>query len=502
MIAAMFLINSAFFLLILAAAALFRRTMIEAEKLPFPVARACHTVTGIFAPTSALGPQLKRRAFLEGVVIGMILVLVTEGYLIGQELPFIGLIPYSINEPFYQALKPLLPGAIMGFSWAGAVWTMWFLYLAPVESTLTAAVANFIAYMVLAPLMVAFKITAWSPGLSYDEFSYELISGGPLSYSWLSAGLLLSAAIFPLLAYLLHMRSEGISWGSLRSNRLLQSLAVLFVLTLMGAYLLGAPPLISALLVVAILLGYNLWLTRSLAELNTTQSDPGLFIGCVWALGSSLMGFRLGEMSGAAYGAIATTYLFSGNATVGAGCMESFRLASLNDMRWKDMALVLACGLLIASIVSPLLYLSVLYATGLPASSADPRGILWAQATSSLGSDASLAYLIRGENPYPINWPSGLAGFVLGSFILLLRDHFPSLPVSVVAIGIGVATEPGSGFLVFLIPGLARLLTLKIGGIRLYEDFGVPLFTGLSCGAVVGALISSLNVLRHVLLMV
>jgi len=499
-IVVMFFINSAFFILILTATTLFRREMIEVEKLPFPVARACYTVTGIFNSPLTLERQLKRRVFLQGVVIGFLLILITEGYLISQEFPFIRLIPYSMNEPVYQALKPLLPGAIMGFSWAGAVWTMWFLYLAPVESTITAALANFLAYMILAPIMVSSKVIAWSPSLSYNEFIYELSSSEPLSYSWLSAGLLLSAAVVPLLVNLHRILSERTSIESLRRNYLLLSLVGLFILTLLGAYLMGTPPILSAFLVIAILLGYNLWLTRSLAELNTTQSDQGLFIGCTWALGSTISGFRLGELSGAAYGAIAISYLFSSNTTVGAGCMEVFKLADLTNMRWKDMLLVLACGLLIASIIGPLLYLSVLYATGLPMYSTDPRGILWSQAASSLGSDSALAYLIRGENPYPLNWPSGLAGFLIGFFVILIRMRFPALPISVVAVGIGVATEPGSGFFVFLIPGLARLLTLKLGGIRLYDDFGVPLFTGLSCGAVLGALASSLNVLRHALL--
>jgi len=498
----MFLINSAFLLLILVATALFRRTMVEVERLPFPVARACHTVTQLFNSPTTIGHRLKRRVFLEGVVIGLLLTFVTEGYLVSQELPFIDLIPYSMNEPIYGALKPLLPGALMGFSWAGAVWTMWFLYLAPAESTITAAATNFIAYMIMAPLMVAFKMVGWSPSLSYAEFQYELlIGGGAISYSWLGAGLLLSAAVVPLLVGLRQGLAERAPLEAIRRNYLLLSLVCLSLLTILGAYALGTPPILSALLIVAILLGYNLWLTRSLSELNTTQSEQGLFMGCMWALGGSLAGFRLGELSGAAYGAIATSYLFSSNATVGAGCMESFRLADLTNMHWRDMFLVLTCGLLITSIVGPLLYLSVLYATGLPTFSGDPKGILWSQAASSLGSDAALAYIIQGERPYQLNLPSGLAGFLIGLAVIIIRAKYVSLPISVVAAGLGVATDPGSGFFVFLIPGLARILTLRLGGIRLYEDFGMPLFTGLSCGAVLGALLSSLNILRHTLLM-
>lgn len=500
-IVTMFFINSAFFLLILVATAMFRRTMVEVERLPFPVARACNTVTQLFNSPATIEHRLKRRVFLEGVVIGLLLTFVTEGYLIGQELPFISLIPYSMNEPIYQALKSLLPGALMGFSWAGAVWTMWFLYLAPAESTITAAVSNFVAYMIMAPLMVAFKVVSWSPSLSYSEFQYELISGGAISYSWLSAGLLLSAAVVPLLVNLRHALAERTSIEVIRRNYLLLSLACLSLLTILGAYVMGTPPILSAFLVAAILLGYNLWLTRSLSELNTTQSEQGLFMGCMWALGSSLSGFKLGELSGAAYGAIATSYLFSSNATVGAGCMEAFRLADLTNMHWRDMFLVLLCGLLITSIVGPLLYLSVLYATGLPTFSGDPKGILWSQAASSLGSDAAFAYIIQGAHPYRLNLSSGLVGFLMGLAVILIRAKYTSLPISVVAAGVGVATDPGSGFFVFLFPGLARILTLRLGGIRLYEDFGIPLFTGLSCGAVLGALLSSLNILRHTLLM-
>lgn len=500
-IAVMFFINSAFFLLILVATALFRRTMVEVERLPFPVARACYTVTQLFSSPITFEHMIKRRVFFEGVVIGLLLTFVTEGYLIGQELPFISLIPYSMNEPIYGALKPLLPGALMGFSWAGAVWTMWFLYLAPAESTITAAASNFIAYMIVAPIMVAFKMVRWDPSLGYREFLYELIGGGAISYSWMSAGLFLAAAVVPILVNLRHSLAEGMSAEALRRNYPLLSLACLSLLTLLGAYLMGTPPILSALLVAAILLGYNLWLTRSLSELNTTQSEQGLFMGCVWALGSSLSGFRLGELSGAAYGAIATSYLLSSNATVGAGCMEAFRLANLTNMRWRDMQLVLLFGLLFTSIVGPLLYLSVLFATGLPTFPGDPKGILWSQAASSLGSDAAFAYIIRGESPYRLNMPSGLAGFLIGLALILIRTKFTSLHISVVAAGVGVASDPGSGFFFFLIPGLARILTLRIGGIRLYEDFGVPLFTGLSCGSILGALLSSLNILRHALLM-
>lgn len=497
---AMFAINSAFFLLILVATALFRRAMVEVERLPFPVARASYAVTQLFNSTTIFEHRLRRRVFLEGVAIGLLLTFVTEGYLISQELPFIGLIPYSMNEPIYRSLQSILPGALMGFSWAGAVWTMWFLYLAPAESTMTAAASNFIAYMVVAPIMVGFNAVRWDPSLSYDEYLYELIGGGAISYSWLGAGLLLAGAVVPLLMNLRHGLEERMSLGALRGNRLLPSLACLSLLALLGAYLIGSPPILTALLIAAILLGYNLWLTRSLSELNTTQSDQGLFMGCTWALGSSLSGFRLGELSGAAYGAIAVSYLFSSNATVGAGCMEAYRLADLTNMRWRDMTTVLLCSLLITSLVGPFLYLSVLYATGLPTFSGDPKAILWSQAASGLGSDAALAYIIRGESPYRLNFPVGLAGFLIGLAVILIRTRYALLPVSVVAAGVGVATDPGNGFLVFLIPGLARILTLKIGGIRLYEGFGVPLFTGISCGAVLGALISSLNVLRYTLL--
>jgi hypothetical protein len=492
-------IYAVFFLLLLITVVLLRRAMIEVEQIPFPVARACYAVTGFFGPPNGIDQKLKRRAFLQGAIAGVLLVAVTEGYFVSQELPFIRLIPYSLSEPIYQALKPFLPGALMGFSWAGAVWTMWFLYLAPAESTITAALANFLAYMVLAPIQVAFRAIRWDPSIGYSEFFAELYDGQAISYSWLSTGLFLAGAVIPLGISLRALLSDRGSIEAPRRLYLLASSASLFLLTLLGAYLMGMPPLLSAILVVAILLGYNLWLTRSLAELNTTQSNPGLFMGSMWLLGTTLSGFRLGEASVAAYGTIATSYLLSSNATLGAGCMEAFRLASLTRMKWIDMFLTLACGALLASLFGPLLYLTTLYASGLPTSANDPRGILWSQAAASLGSDAAIGYLIRGQNPYGVNWSSGFAGFLLGLAAIILRMRFPSFPISVIAAGVGVATEPGSCFLVFLLPGLARVLTLKVGGIRLYEEFGVPLFTGLSCGAVLGALLSSLNLLRRTL---
>ncbi|TLM99042.1 hypothetical protein FDZ71_16320, partial [bacterium] len=116
---AMFAINSAFFLLILVATALFRRTMVEVERLPFPVARASYAVTQLFNSTTIFEHRLRRRVFLEGVAIGLLLTFVTEGYLISQELPFIGLIPYSMNEPIYRSLQSILPGALMGFHGQG-----------------------------------------------------------------------------------------------------------------------------------------------------------------------------------------------------------------------------------------------------------------------------------------------------------------------------------------------------------------------------------------------
>jgi hypothetical protein len=145
-----------------------------------------------------------------------------------------------------------------------------------------------------------------------------------------------------------------------------------------------------------------------------------------------------------------------------------------------------------------LIYLSILYAFGFPSSLNDPRGILWSLAANSLGSNAALSYLVHGENQYTVNFPSLLVGFILG-LTILLSSRFSSLHISAVAMGIGFAADPGSGFLVFLIPGLARIITLKVGGIRLYESFGLPLFTGISCGALLGTLISSLNILRHLL---
>ncbi|MBO3804003.1 MAG: hypothetical protein JTT11_09085, partial [Candidatus Brockarchaeota archaeon] len=119
------------------------------------------------------------------------------------------------------------------------------------------------------------------------------------------------------------------------------------------------------------------------------------------------------------------------------------------------------------------------------------------QAFNGSGSNAALSYLVIGVDPRPVNMPSFLLGFASGLLAMSLRSRFPSLAVSVAAAGVGFVTDPGNGFLVFLIPGLARLLTFKLGGMRLYESLGLPLFTGMSCGAILGTLLSSLNLMRR-----
>ncbi|MGQ9514420.1 MAG: hypothetical protein ACUVTL_05155 [Thermoproteota archaeon] len=491
----MFSINSAFFLLIVLTSFLLRKEFVEVEKLPFPVARASYTITNLFSSTHSIEQDLGRRIFWEGAIIGFLLVSVTEGYFVSQELPFLVLIPSSFNEPIFQSLNSLLPGAMMGFSWGGAVWTMWLLYLAPVESTLTAAAANFFAYMFLAPLQVAFNAINWDLSLSYDEFYSILYRGVAISYSWTSTGLLLSSATVPLV--MSYRRFRKVSFEAQKLIYPTLALIILLSSVFIAAHLMAMPLLLSVFLVAVVLLCYNMWLTRSLAELNTIQPYQYLFIGSAWALGSSLMDFKLGVASREAYGTIATSYLFSSNAAVGAGCTEAFTIASLTGMRPRNMLFVLIFGVIIAALFGPLFYLSILYAFGFPSSPSDSRGILWSLTANSLGSDAALSYLIRGENQYAVNLPSVLAGFIAGLITILLRARFPSLHISVVAMGIGLATDPGSGFLVFLIPGLARLITMKVGGIKLYESFGLPLFTGISCGALMGALISSLNILRH-----
>lgn len=496
-ILAMFSINSAFLLLILLSSVLLRKTFVDVEKLPFPVARATYVVTNVLTPVQTVEQEFGRRVFWEGAIIGFLLVAVTEGYLVSQEIPFLSLIPSSFNETIYSVLSSMLPGSLMGFSWGGAVWTMWFLYLAPTESTLTAAAANFVAYMVLAPFQVAFKTVNWGHSLSYWDFYARLYSGGAASYSWLSAGLLLSSAIVPFAMSIRQSLtkldfSEALPWKNLALAFML-----LLILVFICTHLMAMPLLLSIFVIAFTILFYNMWLTRSLAELNTVQPNQDLFTSSAWSLGSLFAGFRLGRTSREAYGTIAATYMFSSNATVGAGCTEAFTIASLTGMRWRDMGLVLVCGILIAALIGPLAYLSILYASGFPSSQSDPRGVLWTHALNSLGSNAALSYIVNGVDPYPVNLPSCLIGFFAGSVALLLRSRFPSLTLSVVAAGVGFATDPGNGFLVFLIPGLAKLLTIKLGGIRLYESFGLPLFTGISCGALLCTLISSLNVLRH-----
>jgi len=162
---------------------------------------------------------------------------------------------------------------------------------------------------------------------------------------------------------------------------------------------------------------------------------------------------------------------------------ESYKIADTNRLSPKDVFRAQLIAVVVAIFFALPLAISLLYQYGLA-----PQGIatIWAYATPRAGDQMPGWRGLSGEaaEVQPLLGLYTTLGFIFMAAMVYLRMAFLWWPFHPVGVMIGMSYF--SGFLgmggAFGITYVFKWLTLKIGGVKAYEEWGVPIAIGLAAG--------------------
>ncbi len=176
------------------------------------------------------------------------------------------------------------------------------------------------------------------------------------------------------------------------------------------------------------------------------------------------------------------------------GGFSSYKMANLTGVSPKSLYKVVLLAVVIAPFVANI---SFIWATSAFGWSSLP-GIAPFVGTSYIDGWASAESAATDPGPSPF-WPQALAGFLIAIILGVLHARYIWFPFE--PIGLFIATEEwellAGLWTTFLVAWIAKLLTLRIGGSKAYENYGVPFASGFVTGfTIIGLIGGAILVLR------
>jgi len=166
----------------------------------------------------------------------------------------------------------------------------------------------------------------------------------------------------------------------------------------------------------------------------------------------------------------------------------SYRMASLTGTSNRNVLKVLLASTIIAATMTHIAFVWVGYTFGvsrLPAISGYTGADIYG---SCYSPDSIVRYPSTGN---PVEWmPNVVVGFVIVGLLSFLHARFVTFPLEPIGFIIAFSNDGNCWgmALPFFVAWVAKILTLRIGGSKAYEGYGVP----VAGGVVVGTLIASL----------
>jgi len=161
--------------------------------------------------------------------------------------------------------------------------------------------------------------------------------------------------------------------------------------------------------------------------------------------------------------------------------LESYKLGELTETRSKDIFFAGLISIILSTVISIPLILTFTYAFGSRVNYG-PVGsgpIIWPQRDINGIQLQDWHCLFRPWFPdvtgSAINFTLGVL-FAIGLF--LIREKFPSFPVQPIALPAIMALSPGLS-MPLIVALVLKYLTIRFGGVRFYEEKGLPIFTGI-----------------------
>ncbi|MEM2026129.1 MAG: DUF6785 family protein [Candidatus Bathyarchaeia archaeon] len=491
-----------------------RKQWIDIEKLPFPFLNVTKELIAIGTGTVE---KTRVKRILIGFILGILLVI---GNLIDALAPGRG---WNLWQTIHLAeLEKILPNSSWFFSIGPALLALW--YFAPLDVLFTAMVSWFI----FADLLPAISVWAgyatlqapWgsSGGAWHNMASCTItpISGGMIGWgAMIGLGFWLLVFSRKYLAQTLKnafgskVLDESEEPFSYRSLWLMFIISTILLIALM---VLVYIPIWAALIILVYIFFQYISTSRIRGEsiakgdtpwesqevLATLLSQAGLY---------ALVGTGASEATQAAYGAGAFTswnmaYIVSGHYTWywgGAGTpqsaqLEGFRLASEVKLHNKAMAISTMVAMILAVVICIPLWLILTYAVGIE-KGFGYGGTLYSQWVSPAWW-AQEALFNAAFNQLQgcswFNWNKDLlilqlanwaGGFILAGVLLGLRAMFIRVPINPVGLIIGGSQIMHWMWGYITVAWILKFLTFRIGGSKLYEEYGIPLAVGIFLGA-------------------
>jgi hypothetical protein len=162
----------------------------------------------------------------------------------------------------------------------------------------------------------------------------------------------------------------------------------------------------------------------------------------------------------------------------------SYRIASLTGLSNKGTQKVLLGAMLVAPFFYMISMITMLYTIGgskIPMAS-------WLTSQGLLND-----YILTGgwaSMPGPSQTPQLVVGFAIVGLFTFMHSRFVWFPFEPMGfiLGISYASILAGYWFTFLIAWIAKMLTMRLGGSKLYENVGLPVAGGIIAGTIVAVL--------------
>jgi len=496
------LLMGSFILMSLFLGALLRKTIIEVEDFPFPLGvAATETIRYVSGSESEKPPLFRKKYFWLGMLISGVLTLFTV------DLPY--RVPLFAKIPRLEIdLSPmnLLPWAPLFFSFYPIA--LGWLLLVPMDALVTGLIFTPIFWYILPPLFNAAGLTRpMGTGryfLELTEWGGPGVLGAGGTMEWPQGYMNAIFMVMVLIAIVPFVLNRGFVKKTLKAifskdPEIEQGEPMRYLYLFLGTIFFGVLWIIMLVivnvpLIVAVLCGVIIVMI-SIAGGRFRGETGGCLGGQEWSryldvfIVAIMMSIGLwGVDMKASYssivilGSVFWVQWWACDVIPIADSWESYKVGNLTKTRSKDVFKAQILAVLVMLIVAIPIYMQFAYTHG--------------AATNMAGQMSRIAgesnYQVTTYHEGTVGWPAFIlneksyataaAGFILGLVFYLTRMRYPGAILNPYGLLLSMGSMYIMSMVELIIAVVLKWLTMRIGGVSLYESKIVPLAVGLIFG--------------------
>ncbi|RLF01674.1 MAG: hypothetical protein DRK00_11030 [Thermoprotei archaeon] len=397
---------------------------------------------------------------------------------------------FPVRTPWLSAIFPGAPTY-----WIFNVQETAYMVFAPLEVLNTVVLFHIIFSLIYPAIGITTGILPYQPGWTAGTYAY---TEGPFKAAIFGDGLILGLAVFAIFLhrkYLLDSLKSVIGSSAPSEEKgfyrmiwlgLIASCILLLILFIS----IGSVPWISiVLLFCATMWWFGQLRANAEAGYSFLHGGGGFrSIDAVAAeLGRATGAFSIPVKSEAIFGtmyqaALSTTYehMHQGNPYC---TMNVYAVAYKNGVNVKEIFTALMIGF---TVLAPVIFVTRVWMINVFGKN-NLRGDAWGWYAANAMNNRVRYYMTNTVPPYfmtTADWGLHVSmGFIASLIIMFARLRYPIISNFLHPVGIFLAGRWIGGFALCQISAwLIKFLILKVGGTKLWEDFGVPFFAGLLAG--------------------